>query len=146
MQRLTGSWAKADPADFNFVTAVNGGESWSRMVNEAFREAGLPPEDNIVQAIAVNGAPFLDILNKQTKLEVFGFVTRNNLQKRIAQIIEGIDSTGIGPSVELKRALVADYPQGDLCPPDSTTGQASFWPTAAELQATGGRGRGHCQP
>ena len=109
MQRLTGSWAKADPADFNFVTAVNGGESWSRMVNQAFNEAGLPPDDNIVQAITLNGAPFLDILNKQTKLEVFGFVTRNNLQKRIAQIIEGIDSTGIGPDNELKRALVADY-------------------------------------
>lgn len=109
MQRLTGSWAKADPADFDFITAVNNGEEWTRMVNEAFREAGLPPDDNIVQAIAVNGSPFLDIVAKQTKLEVFGFVTRNNLIKRINQITEAIDSTGIGPSVELKRALVADY-------------------------------------
>ena len=78
MQRLTGSWAKADPADFSFVTAVNSGEDWTRMVNQAFSEAGLPPDDNIVQAIAVNGAPFLDILNKQTKPRP-GFQTRNNL-------------------------------------------------------------------
>ena len=62
-------------------------------------------------------------------------MTRNNLIKRINQITEAIDSTGIGPSVELKRALVADYPQGDLCTPDSTTGQASFRPAAAELHS-----------
>ena len=108
MQRLTGSWAKTDPQDFGFVTAVNSGEAWAEMVDGAFREAGLPPDDDIVKAIAINSAPFLDILNKQTKLEVFGFVTRNNLKKRIQEIAQTIESTGIGAPVELKRAFVRD--------------------------------------
>ena len=80
LQKLTGNWAKSDPVDFNMITARNSGEAWEGMVSQAFMEAGLDADDRLVQAVTLNSAPFLDILNKQTKLRVFDSVARNNLQ------------------------------------------------------------------
>jgi len=109
MQKLTGNWQKADPADYAFVTAVNGKEQWGNMVRDAFLEAGLDPSDNIVQAIAVNGAPFLDILQRQTKLEVFDWTTKNALGKTIQAIQDNIEATGVAPTRALKSAFISAY-------------------------------------
>jgi len=109
LQRLTGDWAKADPADYFNVIAVNDREKWTGMVNDAFRQAGLDPDDSIIEAITVNGAPFLDILSKQTKLEVFDWVTKNNLKKSINAIQQGIAETGMAPARELKVQFTNNY-------------------------------------
>ena len=109
MQKLTGNWAAADPGDFNLITARNSGENWGRMVNQAFTEAGLEPDDRLVQAVTLNAAPFLDILNKQVKLEVFAVVSRNNLVKSIEAIQQGITETGISPAQGLKQDFISNY-------------------------------------
>lgn len=109
MQKLTGNWQKADPADFNLITARNSKENWSQMVEDAFREAGLEPDDRIVQAVTTNAAPFLDILNKQTKLEVFAVATRGNLIKSIDRISKAIEETGIAPGRDLKQEFINNY-------------------------------------
>ena len=109
MQKLTGNWAIADTADFNLITARNSRENWAGMVNNAFREAGLEPDDRIVQAVAKNAAPFLDILNKQTKLEVFAVATRGNLIKSIQRIQQAITETGIAPGTSLKQDFISNY-------------------------------------
>ena len=109
LQKLTGNWAKSDPVDFNMITARNSGEAWEGQIAQAFRDAGIDASDKLVQAVTVNAAPFLDILNKQSKLRVFSYVARNNLQKTITQIQDFVNTNGIGAPVELKQQFTSDY-------------------------------------
>ena len=109
MQKMTGEWAQANPADYLRTIAINDKESWKNLVVETFMQAGLDPSDRIVEAVAVNAAPFMDILTKQTKLEVFDWVTRNNLKKSIGAMRQEVAASGIGVSRELKQQFIDSY-------------------------------------
>jgi hypothetical protein len=107
VQSLTGAWQEANPRDWNFVTAVNDKNVFAERLANAFDDAGIQlDKDTISQAITQNVAPFLSILNRQAKLQVFADVTRSTLESKIGQLRQYIETTGLEPPVEAKRNFI----------------------------------------
>ncbi|QNG26092.1 hypothetical protein [Synechococcus sp. HK01-R] len=107
VQTITGSWEEMNPKDWNAVTAINNKETFAQRLADSFAEANIRLDtDKISRGVAENVAPFLTILNRQTKLQVFSDVTRKTLIEKVRAIREHIEQTGTPATQELKWALV----------------------------------------
>jgi hypothetical protein len=107
VQALTGKWEEGNPRDWNAVTAINDKEAFAERLSNAMEEAGIRLEkDTISQGIVNNVAPFLSILNRQTKLQVFADVTRSTLESKVGLIRQQIQETGLPPSREIKQEFI----------------------------------------
>jgi hypothetical protein len=110
LQTFTGSWDKNNPVDFARVTAVNDYDTFAQRLADGFAFAGHAlNKDSLAQAITTNVAPFLSILNNQTRLQVFADMTRVNLSSKLALIRKQINDTGLPPAVEVKGEFVDAY-------------------------------------
>jgi len=108
--KMTGDWAELNPRDFNLITSINDKQRFLDHVQAAFTEARIQIDrDKLSQAIAANVAPFLGILNRQTKLRTFALVTRNNLREAIKTMSEQIAATGVRPTREAKSQFLDAY-------------------------------------
>lgn len=107
---MTGDWAKYNPRDFDAVTAVYNRDAFLDQLGTAFAEARINIDrDTLGQAISRNVAPFLGILNNQTKARVFAVVSRNNLFKSIGELKRQIGETGVAPTRDAKAAFLDAY-------------------------------------
>jgi len=110
MQKLTGDWAAVNTQDFAAVTAVNNKEVFLDQLQGAFDEARVSiGKDKISQLVATNVAPFLNILQRQSKLRVAGALTRQTLQESIDLLKEQISATGVRPTREAKAQFLDAY-------------------------------------
>ena len=107
VQALTGKWEEGNPRDWNAVTAINDKDVFAERLANSFEEAGIRlSKDTISQGIVNNVAPFLSILNRQTKLQVFADVTRASLEGKVGLIRQQIEETGLPPSREAKQEFI----------------------------------------
>jgi len=109
-QKLTGDWAAVNTSDFARVTAVNNKEVFLDQLQVAFAEARVDiGKDKISQLVATNVAPFLDILQRQSKLRVAGVLTKQTLHDSIDLLKEQIAATGVRPTREAKAQFLDAY-------------------------------------
>lgn len=95
VQSITGAWEEANPRDWNAVTAINDKDVFAQRLADSFSEANLLlDKDKISRGIAENVAPFLTILNRQTKLQVFSDLTRKSLLEQVRAVREHLESSG----------------------------------------------------
>jgi hypothetical protein len=107
---MTGDWAKLNPRDFDAITSINHRDAFLGHLSDAFAEARISiDKDTLGQAISKNVAPFLGILNNQTKLNVFAVVSRNNLTGAIGELKRQMAETGVAPTREAKAAFLDAY-------------------------------------
>ena len=110
LQALTGDWAKYSPSDFNLITEVNDSSAFASRLQRAFEDAGIQiSKDQLSQAIATNVAPFVNILNNATKLQVFSDITRNNAIGKMQAIADEVAATGLPPTPAAKAEFVDAY-------------------------------------
>ena len=108
--KMTGDWAQLNGRDFSLVTAVNDKDRFLDQMQAAFAEARVQIDrDQLSQAISANVAPFLGILNRQTKLRSFSQVTRLTLQNAIQTMRDQIATTGVRPTREAKTQFLDAY-------------------------------------
>ena len=107
VQALTGEWQKANPKDWNLVTAINDKQAVAERLANAYDEMGINIEaDTISQAITENIAPFLSILNAEAKVRVFAEITRTTLESKIGQLRQYIEATGLEAPREAKSDFI----------------------------------------
>ena len=106
VQAITGRWEELNPRDWNAVTQINDRKIFVQRLADAFAESGVRlDKDSISQGVAENVAPFLTILNRQTKLQVFADVTRQTLLERMAEVRKAVAAAGEA-SPEVKYAFM----------------------------------------
>ena len=103
---LTGAWKQANPADFASVVSVNNSAEFAQRLANSYAEAGIRLEaDTLAQGIVRDAAPFLSILDRQTRLQVFSQVANDNLIKSIDAIREAISETQLPPGLSQMQAF-----------------------------------------
>ncbi len=110
LQAFNNSWNKNNPTDFLRATALNDREAFAQRLADGFATADyVLDRDGMAQAITTNLAPFLSILDQQTRLQVFADMTRVNLSSKLALIRSTIADTGLPPTLEVKQEFIDAY-------------------------------------
>lgn len=110
LQTFNNSWYKNNPTDFLRATAINDREVFAQRLADGYATAGFAlDKDNLAQAITTNLAPFLSILDQQTRLQVFADMTRVNLSSKLALVRKMINETGLPPTLEVKQEFIDAY-------------------------------------
>jgi hypothetical protein len=110
LETFNNSWERNNPTDFLRATAINDREAFAQRLADGFATADyVLDKDGMAQAITTNLAPFLSILDQQTRLQVFADVTRVNLSSKLALIRKMINETGLPPALEVKQEFIDAY-------------------------------------
>jgi hypothetical protein len=104
---LTGRWDVLKPEDMRIVTSANDRAAFTQRVADAYAEAGIRLDlGTLSQGIARDAGPFMSILDKQARLQVFGVVTKSNLIDTLEGMAKEIEATQLPPSAAMKQQFM----------------------------------------
>ena len=94
------------PEDLARIKAVNSSEIVAQRIADAFAEGTERADMGILtQAVARDAAPFVNLLDKQTRVVVMDVVARDNLLDKLTEIRDQIEATKQTPGPDAMREL-----------------------------------------